>query len=65
MFAQFKKEVQVQLERMAFIEAEMMGIEEVDIGGARYTQLEDKWNVIRTELLNLKEFINSNVGEFM
>ena len=65
MFAQFKKEVQVQLERMAFIEAEMMGIEEVEIGGARYTQLEDKWNVIRTELLNLKEFINSNVGEFM
>ena len=67
MFTQFKKEVEVQLERMAFIEAEMMGIE-LHGGGTEtpaYVAKEEKWNEIRSELLNLKEFIDANVGEFM
>lgn len=66
-YANIKAFIEAQLEEASRLEGLMMSLENKGVSSEsdEYLTLEVKWNDIRSQLLNFKDFVDANVGEFM
>lgn len=65
MFDQLKKYIATQRAEMNRLELAMESISEEEKEGIRYFKLEEEWNDIRSDLLMIREEVNTNIGEYM